>query len=65
LASTGIFHWGATTIALPPGRGLGEVWLEAAADFCRVLVGLSLPLLLIASLLETYLTPAVVTWFFK
>ncbi len=65
LASTAIFHWGATTIALPPGRGLGEVWLEAAADFCRVLVGLSLPLLLIASLLETFLTPAVVTWFFK
>jgi uncharacterized membrane protein SpoIIM required for sporulation/ABC-type transport system involved in multi-copper enzyme maturation permease subunit len=65
LASTAIFHWGATTIALPPGRGLGEVWLEAAADFARVLVGLTLPLLVVAALLETFLTPAVVAWVFR
>ena len=65
LASTAILHWGATTIAIPPGRGLGEVWLEAGADFCRVLVGLVLPLLVVASLLETFLTPAVVAWFFR
>ncbi len=62
LASTAIFHWGATTIAIPPGRSLGEVWLEAAADFCRVLLGLTLPLLVAAALLETLVTPAVVTW---
>jgi uncharacterized membrane protein SpoIIM required for sporulation/ABC-type transport system involved in multi-copper enzyme maturation permease subunit len=65
LASTAIFHWGATTIALPPGRGLGEVWLEAAADFARVFVGLTLPLLVVAALLETFLTPAVVAWVFR
>ncbi len=65
LASTAVLHWGATTIALPPGRGLAEVWLEAAADFARVFVGLSLPLLLAAAILETFLTPAVVAWFFR
>jgi len=65
LASTAIFHWGAVTIAPPPGRGLAEVWLEAAADFGRVLIGLTLPLLIAASLLETFLTPAVVTWVFR
>lgn len=60
LASTAILRWGATTIAIPPGRGLGEVWLEAGADFFRILVGVTLPLLVIASLLETFLTPAIV-----
>ncbi len=64
LASTAILHWGATTIAIPPGRGLGEVWLEAGADFIRVLAGLVLPLLLLAALLETFLTPVVVAWYF-
>ncbi len=62
LASTALFHWGAATIAPPPGRGLFEVWLEAAADFGRVMVGLVLPLLAIASLLETFLTPVVAAW---
>jgi len=64
LVSTAIFHWGATTIALPPGRGLAEVWLEAAADFARVLLGLTLPLLVVAALVETLVTPAVIAWFF-
>ncbi len=60
LASTAILRWGATTIAIPPGRSLGEIWLEAGADFFRVLVGVTLPLLVVASLLETFLTPAIV-----
>jgi uncharacterized membrane protein SpoIIM required for sporulation len=64
LAATAILHWGATTIAIPPGRSLGEVWLEAGADFVRVFVGLVLPLLVVAALLETFLTPIVVAWFF-
>ena len=63
LVSTAIFHWGATTIALPPGRSLAQVWLEAAADLARVWLGLTLPLLVVASLLETLVTPAVVAWF--
>jgi uncharacterized membrane protein SpoIIM required for sporulation len=64
IASTAIFHWGATTIALPPGRSLAEVWLEAGADFVRVFLGLTLPLLVVAALLETLVTPLVVAWCF-
>ncbi len=62
LATTAILHWGATTVAPPPGRSLGEIWLEAAADFCRVLCGFTVPLLVLAALLEAFLTPAVVAW---
>lgn len=62
IASTAILHWGATTVAPPPGRGLAEVWIEAGADFCRVLFGLSVPLLILAALLEMFVTPAVVAW---
>jgi uncharacterized membrane protein SpoIIM required for sporulation len=64
LAATAIFHWGATTVAPPPGRGLAAVWLEAAADFVRVFVGLVLPLLVVAAVLESFVTPLVVAWYF-
>jgi uncharacterized membrane protein SpoIIM required for sporulation/ABC-type transport system involved in multi-copper enzyme maturation permease subunit len=64
LASTAIFHWGAATIALPPGRSLAHVWLEAGADFARVLLGLTVPLLVAAALTESLVTPLVVAWAF-
>ena len=65
IVSTAVFHWGATTVAPPPGKGLAAVWLEAAADFFRVLLGLALPLLLVAALLEAFVTPSVVVWIFR
>lgn len=64
LAATAMLHWGATTVAPPPGRGLFSVWLEAAADLVRVLVSLVFPLLLAAAILETYVTPALVSWIY-
>jgi uncharacterized membrane protein SpoIIM required for sporulation/ABC-type transport system involved in multi-copper enzyme maturation permease subunit len=65
LATVAMLYWGATTVAPPPGRSLFEVWLEAAADLARVLLGLVLPLLAMAAVLEASLTPAVIGWFFR
>jgi uncharacterized membrane protein SpoIIM required for sporulation/ABC-type transport system involved in multi-copper enzyme maturation permease subunit len=52
-------RWHAATIAPPPQRTLSEAFLLHAADFARILVGLVLPLLLMAAFIEAYVTPAV------
>jgi len=39
------------------GRSLGEIVLEVLADWTKVVVGLVLPLLLLAAVIETYFTP--------
>ena len=39
------------------GRSLGEVLLESLADWTKIAVGLVLPLLLIAAVIEAYVTP--------
>jgi uncharacterized membrane protein SpoIIM required for sporulation len=39
------------------GRTIGEVLIEAIADWARVVLGLVIPLLAIASVIEVYVTP--------
>jgi uncharacterized membrane protein SpoIIM required for sporulation len=39
------------------GRSLGEVVLELLADWTKIVVGVVVPLLLIAAVIETYITP--------
>lgn len=55
-------RWQAVIIAPPSSRTVSEHWLEAAADFARVFVGLGIPLFFIAAMLESFLTPAVMLW---
>jgi uncharacterized membrane protein SpoIIM required for sporulation/ABC-type transport system involved in multi-copper enzyme maturation permease subunit len=57
-------RWHAATIAPPPERTLSEAFLMHAADFARILVGLVLPLLLAAAVVEAYVTPAVLFYFY-
>jgi uncharacterized membrane protein SpoIIM required for sporulation len=58
IAAAGL-RWHTIVIAPPPDRSLSEGFLQAAADFARVLVGLGIPLLLLAAIIEAYVTPAV------
>jgi uncharacterized membrane protein SpoIIM required for sporulation/ABC-type transport system involved in multi-copper enzyme maturation permease subunit len=51
---------GASILAPPPGRTVGEGWLEALADAGRLWVTLILPLLVIAAVVEVYVTPYLV-----
>jgi uncharacterized membrane protein SpoIIM required for sporulation len=59
LAAAAALRWHAVVIAPPPNRTLSEGFLMAAADFARVFIGLVVPLLLIASFVEAYVTPLV------
>jgi uncharacterized membrane protein SpoIIM required for sporulation len=62
LISAAALRWQTVTIAPPPDRTLSEIFLIRAAEFLRIFLGLGIPLLLIAALLESYLTPYVLIW---
>jgi uncharacterized membrane protein SpoIIM required for sporulation len=57
LSGAAILYLGARLAAPASGKTIGETWLVAMADWSRVMVGLVLPLLLGAALLEVLVTP--------
>ena len=62
LAGAAILHLGATFAAPAHGQAIGEAWLRSLADWAKVMLGLVLPLLLGAALLEVLLTPRLAVW---
>jgi len=62
IAGAAAIRLGASVIAPPPGKTVGEGWLTALADATRVWWCLVLPLLLIAAVVEVFLTPTVLLW---
>jgi uncharacterized membrane protein SpoIIM required for sporulation len=57
LASAAMLRIGVVLVTPQMGRSLGEVVLESLADWTKIAVGLVFPLLLIAAVIETYVTP--------
>jgi len=57
IASAAAVRLGAVVTRPPQGKGVWEAWLEALADWVKLFVGLVLPLLFVAALVEIYLTP--------
>jgi uncharacterized membrane protein SpoIIM required for sporulation len=62
LATAAALRLGATIIARPPRMTMGEGWLAALADFIKVFVFITLPLLVIAAVVERHITWRVVIW---
>lgn len=57
LASAAMLRIGIVLVTPQMGRSLGEVTLELLADWTKIAVGVVLPLLLVAAVIETYVTP--------
>lgn len=57
LASAAMLRIGVGLVTPQLGRSLGEVVLELLADWTKIAIGLVLPLLLVAAVVETYITP--------
>jgi uncharacterized membrane protein SpoIIM required for sporulation/ABC-type transport system involved in multi-copper enzyme maturation permease subunit len=57
LASAAMLRIGVVLVTPQTTRSLGEVVLELLADWTKVVVGVVVPLLLVAALIETYVTP--------
>jgi uncharacterized membrane protein SpoIIM required for sporulation len=62
LAGAAILRLGMAAVSLPKGTSLGESWIKAVADWARIGLGLVLPLLVGASLLEVFVTPRIAAW---
>jgi uncharacterized membrane protein SpoIIM required for sporulation/ABC-type transport system involved in multi-copper enzyme maturation permease subunit len=57
LASAAMLRIGVVLVTPQVGRSMGEVVLELLADWAKIVIGLVLPMLLVAALVETYVTP--------
>lgn len=64
LATASVLEVGAVLATPTPGKTVGEVWLAALADWARVMAGVVIPLLLIASVIEVVITPRVALMIF-
>ncbi|MGH2521390.1 MAG: stage II sporulation protein M [Anaerolineales bacterium] len=60
LEGAAILRLGASVISPPPGKTLGEGWLEALADWAKISLALVAPLLFVAAFVEALITPRVV-----
>jgi uncharacterized membrane protein SpoIIM required for sporulation/ABC-type transport system involved in multi-copper enzyme maturation permease subunit len=65
LASAAILHIGIMLVTPLPQRSLGEVLIEAIADWVKIGIGLVLPLLTIAAIIETWVTPLLLLFALK
>jgi uncharacterized membrane protein SpoIIM required for sporulation len=62
LTGAAILRIGATLASPARGRTIGEAWLAAIADWSKIMLGLVLPLLLGAAILEILVTPRLALW---
>lgn len=64
LACAAVLKMGAILATPTPGKTIGEVWLVCLADWFKVMVGVVVPLLLVAAAIEAWLTPRIALWLF-
>lgn len=62
LVGAGIIYMGGMMLTPTPNKTIGDAWMEAMADWARVMVGLGIPLFFFAAIFEVFLTPRVVAW---
>jgi len=60
LATAAMLKVGAQLVTPQPDKSLGEILLLSLADWCRIFVGIVLPLLVTAALIEIYVTPQLI-----
>jgi hypothetical protein len=65
LATGAVLYAGAALARPTLEKTTGEVWLEALADWAKVMVGVVIPLLFIASAIEVWVTPRIALWMFS
>ncbi|MBE0697745.1 MAG: stage II sporulation protein M, partial [Anaerolineaceae bacterium] len=65
LATAAVLYAGAALATPDPDRTVGEVWLEALADWAKIMIGVVIPLLLIAAAVEVWITPRIAIFMFS
>lgn len=59
IGSAAVLYLGAAIVTPQVGKSMGEVILELLADWTKIFVGLVVPLLAVAALIEAYVTPGI------
>ncbi len=59
LATAAVLEAGAVLATPTPDKTIGEVWLATLADWAKVMVGVVIPLLLVAAAVEVLITPRI------
>ena len=59
LASAVVLRMGAVVVTPQMGKSMGQIILEQLADWLKVFLGLVIPLLAIAAIIEAYITPSI------
>ncbi len=57
LGGASVLRIGVVLVAPQVGKSMGEVMMELLADWAKVFLGLIVPLLAVAAVIETYITP--------
>jgi uncharacterized membrane protein SpoIIM required for sporulation len=57
LAIAAVLKAGAVLATPTPGKTIGEAWLISLANWAKMMVGLVLPLIVVAALIEVWITP--------
>jgi len=60
LSAAAVLHMSGALVTPNAGRSLGEVIIDLIANWARIFVGLILPLLCLAAVIETYITPLII-----
>lgn len=60
LVAAAALRWQTAIIAPGIGETLSEAWIRGYADFTRLFLGVAVPLLLVAAMIEAFVTPIVV-----
>ena len=59
LATAAVLEAGAILATPTPNKTIGEVWLATLADWAKVMVGVVIPLLVVAAAIEVWITPRI------
>jgi uncharacterized membrane protein SpoIIM required for sporulation len=59
IGSAAMLYFGVALVTPQTGKSIGEVVIELLADWTKIFIGLVIPLLAVASVIETYITPTI------
>jgi uncharacterized membrane protein SpoIIM required for sporulation/ABC-type transport system involved in multi-copper enzyme maturation permease subunit len=62
LGSAAMLYFGVSIVTPQVGKSMGEVIIELVADWLKIFLGLVVPLLALAAVIEVYVTPLVLEW---
>ena len=61
LASAVVLRMGAVLVTPQIGKSMGQIVLEQLADWLKVFIGIVVPLLALAAIIEAYVTPLILS----